>query len=123
MADEADMISLLGVAQGCATPLAIFNDSDKKGELFIWLISNSETYYRFDFFRRVFYLWDSPELAHTIFLKFWVSIQLSKQHDTAGPFFQFPVFNRQKLTVFGQKSIIKITYKIQTRKNRLCSDS
>ena len=31
MADESVMIELLGVAQGCATPMALLNDKTQKG--------------------------------------------------------------------------------------------
>ena len=38
MAPEDKMIELLGVAQGCATPLALFNDKDRKGQKAKFLI-------------------------------------------------------------------------------------
>ena len=31
MADEQQMIDLLGVERGCATPMALMNDKDKSG--------------------------------------------------------------------------------------------
>lgn len=45
MADESVMIELLGVAQGCATPLALFNDTNKKVNLIIdsALVANNDT--------------------------------------------------------------------------------
>ena len=32
MADEQQMIDLLGVERGCATPMALMNDKEKSGE-------------------------------------------------------------------------------------------
>lgn len=45
MAEEAKMIELLGVAQGCATPMALLNDKEKKVKLILdsELIENDQT--------------------------------------------------------------------------------
>jgi hypothetical protein len=45
--------------------------------------------------------WERSQPAHTIFSKFWVSIQPSKQHDTAEPVLRFQFFDKkhQKIKV------------------------
>ena len=49
-------------------------------------------YWVFLFEKGILCRWDSAELAQKIFLTLWVSLKLSKQHDTAEPVFSISGF-------------------------------